>query len=379
MWSWASRWWLALWPTPRIAATSGRTTAVASKRSSIPSPASGSGPRQEPGKLGELPLPGRLGGPRRLAAGERDRLRLGLDAESGPRSAPPRRTRSGSSANERSEQRAQDARLEVVQAGGRVDRRAAGKRHRDRVDREVAQPQIDLDRRRRAGRRCRSSSSRRGRRPARSRNRRRARTGGRRRSAAMAARRRLDVAVEGDVDVDDVAAEDCVADRAADDPGAVGDVAEPERATSMAGAAPNRSSSRVRWTAPDTRSAPEGPRDPGAESAGDLVVDRAEAARASCSALTPRRPARRSGPRARRARPRSRGRGRRSGCPSRSCRRADSGGRGSGHRRRWRARAGSRPRSRSAALPTQVIPGRLPASGRSRPTRPAWKRLTSAT
>ena len=36
----------------------------------------------------------------------------------------------------------------------------------------------------------------------------------------------LDVAVEGDVDVDHVAAEDRVADGAADEPGAIGDVAE---------------------------------------------------------------------------------------------------------------------------------------------------------
>jgi hypothetical protein len=111
-------------------------------------------------------------------------------------------------------------------AGGRVDRRAAGKRHRDRVDREVTQPQIDLDRPAAqagdvdlpvpvvvddppgveiAGELERVAAD----------------LGG------EAARRRRDVAGEGDVDVDDVAAEDCVTDRSADDPGAVGDVAEP--------------------------------------------------------------------------------------------------------------------------------------------------------
>ncbi len=37
----------------------------------------------------------------------------------------------------------------------------------------------------------------------------------------------LDVAVEGDVDVDHVAAEDRVANRAADEPGAIGDLAQP--------------------------------------------------------------------------------------------------------------------------------------------------------
>lgn len=181
--------------------------------------------RQEPGELGELPLPGRVGGPRRLAAGERDRLRLGLDADPGREAGPaedPQRV-----VGERALRAgAEDARLEVVQAGGRVDRRATGERHRNRVDREVAQPQIDLDRPAAqagdvdlpapvvvddppgveiAGELERVAAD----------------LGG-----EVACRRR-DVAGEGDVDVDDIATEDRVADRSADDPGAVGDVAEP--------------------------------------------------------------------------------------------------------------------------------------------------------
>ncbi len=180
---------------------------------------------EQPGELGELPLAGRLGGARRLTTGERDRLRLGLDADPGGEAGPaedPQRV-----VGERALRAgAEDARLEVVQAGGRVDRRTAGERHRDRVDREVAQPQVDLDRAAAhpgdvdlpvavviddppgveiAGELERVTAD----------------LGG------EAARRRGDVAGEGDVHVDDVAAEDRVANRSADDPGAVGDVAEP--------------------------------------------------------------------------------------------------------------------------------------------------------
>ena len=48
MWPWASRWWLALWPTPRSAWSSGSTTAVAPRSSSRASPRSGSGPLSSP-------------------------------------------------------------------------------------------------------------------------------------------------------------------------------------------------------------------------------------------------------------------------------------------------------------------------------------------
>jgi hypothetical protein len=113
-----------------------------------------------------------------------------------------------------------------VQPAGRIDRRPAGERHGDRVDGEVAQSQVELDR-----------------------------TGTQRREVDLPVavvsddppgpevvgqlervtagvggdlpRGLLDVAVERDVDVDDVPAQDRVADRAADEPGAVGDVAEP--------------------------------------------------------------------------------------------------------------------------------------------------------
>ncbi len=57
-----------------------------------------------------------------------------------------RSRRSGSAAKLRSPDHAQDAAVEVGEAAERVDRLAAGERHRDRPDREVALGQVGLDR-----------------------------------------------------------------------------------------------------------------------------------------------------------------------------------------------------------------------------------------
>ena len=182
------------------------------------------GTREQAGELGELALAGRLGGARRLATGQLDRLLLGFEPDPGSEPGRPQypqwivgegAVRAG----------AEDAGLDVVETAGGVDRGAAGERHRDGVDGEVAKPQVELDRVRPQrgdidlpvavvgddppglevlGELERMPSG----------------VGG------DLPRRLFDVAVEGDVDVDHVAAQDRVADGAADDPGAIGDVAE---------------------------------------------------------------------------------------------------------------------------------------------------------
>ena len=86
--------------------------------------------------------------------------RVRLEAERGARAA---RRASGAAGRRRrsvGEADREPARGEVGEATEWVDRLAAAERHRDRVDGEVAQAQVGLDRRPRAARRCRRPGSR---------------------------------------------------------------------------------------------------------------------------------------------------------------------------------------------------------------------------
>ena len=167
VWPWTSRWWFGLCSTPRSASSSGSTTRSGRARPGAPGRAAVV-PADQPAELGELPLAGRLGGARGFVAGRRS-VPASISSSSSAASRAARSRRSGSSAKLRSPT------TRSSRPPGRPGRRkgraaAAGERHRDRADREVApagRPRcLPAERRRR-----RPASRRRGRRRARSRTR----------------------------------------------------------------------------------------------------------------------------------------------------------------------------------------------------------------
>ena len=306
---------------PRSASSSGRTTAVSAELVEQREAAQRVGAAEQLAQLGQLALAGRLGGAGALRRGRGRPCPGSISSSSSAASRAARSSRSGSSAKLRSPTARSTPPLEVGEPAEGVERLAAGERHGDGADGEVARGQVGLDRlaaqrgdvdlpaaRRRpttrqvansaeSSKAC-SPTSRGDRlgRPRRGRRRRR----GRGRSTSRPERR--------------------VADRAADDPGALRRRPAPAaRQRRPAARAPRRS--REAHPPPSAR----GTR--GRDPAGDLVVDRARAGRPPPRRGSPPRPGRRSAPPRRRARPRSRGRGRSSRCPSRRCRPAGGGGR----------------------------------------------------
>ena len=128
-------------PRPRAARPRVAPTSSSSRR-----PASGSGPveqRRPARRTGARRRSRRSGAASR--AGQGHGAGIGLQAQAGGDPGRPqdpdrivgeRAARGG----------AQGRRLEVAEAAGRIERRSAVERNRDRVDGEVAEPQIELDR-----------------------------------------------------------------------------------------------------------------------------------------------------------------------------------------------------------------------------------------
>ena len=136
-----SRWWNGLCSTPRMAAASGRTTSSTPMRSSRRIAGLGVVGLEQPPDLGEDALAARPVGQVRVAAGEP--LGLGVDGE-------PELVREPHQAQQPQRivaehllgDRPQPPRLEVGAAAVRVEQVAARKRHRHRVDREVAPAEV---------------------------------------------------------------------------------------------------------------------------------------------------------------------------------------------------------------------------------------------
>ena len=252
-------------------------------------------------QLGQLALAGGLGGAGRGGAGQRDGAGVDLEAELGGEARRPQQPQRvlGEAALA---DRPQHAALEVGEAAEGVDRLAAGERHGDGADREVAR--------------------------------------GRGRPRSPSPRRAVDVDLPAALGGDDAPgaelgrelegvlaelagdrlapprrdrrrrrgrgrrprAERRVADGAADDPDAVARRPAPARRR-------ERPEARRRAAIEPTTHA-GAPRHPGRDPAGDLVVDRVEAGGDLLGAGSPPRPGRRSAPPRRPARPRSRDRGR---------------------------------------------------------------------
>ena len=317
VWPWTSRWWLGPCSTPRSASSSGRTTAVRPSSSSKGDPAQRVGAADEPTQLGELALPGGIGRARRLrpgparpcpgrapgrarrrggrrAAGAAGRRRscarrrraaarrsrsarppkgsIGSPPPSGTATAPIVKSRAARSASIVSPRSAVDVDLPAAVAGDGAPGRELG--------RELEGVPVALARRSpsppRAG------------------------------SPATARSRSVDLAAQRGV--------------------AHGAAGDPELRRRSAERPPRQADQRRGGEALGERSC-RGPRNPGRDPAGDLVVDRAQPGRRPPRRGSTPPPGRRSGPPRRRARPRSRGRGRPSRCPSRRCRPAGGGGR----------------------------------------------------
>ena len=145
VWPWTSRWWLGPCSTPRRASSSGSTTAVRPSSSSSAQPAQRIGAADQLAQLDQLPLAGRLAGARGFGASEGDGGGIDLQLQAGGEPGRPQETqRIGGEAALAHDP--QDAAVEVGEAAVGIDRLAAGERHGDRADGEVALRQIGLDR-----------------------------------------------------------------------------------------------------------------------------------------------------------------------------------------------------------------------------------------
>ena len=147
VWPWTSRWWLGPCSTSRSAASSGSTTGGEAELVEQGEAAQRVGAADQPAQLDQLPLAGGLG--RACDAAERASSTV-PGSSSKPSSAASRAARSrrsGSAAKLPGADHAQNTALEVGEAAVRVDRLAAGERHGDRADAEVALAEVGLDRR----------------------------------------------------------------------------------------------------------------------------------------------------------------------------------------------------------------------------------------
>ena len=120
--------------TPRNASSSGQHGSRDRELVHQRQPAQGRRPRDQQPQLGELALAGRLAGPAGIGSGQRGGLRLDLQPQLGSESRgaqEPQRVGGEASLADG----AQDSRLQVLEAGERIDRGPAVERHGDGADR----------------------------------------------------------------------------------------------------------------------------------------------------------------------------------------------------------------------------------------------------
>ena len=200
---WTSRWWKRFCSTPRSASSSGSTTARRAELAHQLEPPRRPRRGDDPAQLAEHAL-GRDAGQRAgLLARAAQRLARPPRGPSSTASRTSRSTRSGSSANAPGPAIRRRPRRQIGRAPERVDRRPAGERLGDRVDGEVAQRQVGLQRAAAQRLDVDLPGARRVARPARRRTPRRARsTPPAPRPRGDRARRRGRVAVDDDVEVE---------------------------------------------------------------------------------------------------------------------------------------------------------------------------------